>query len=77
MCMACEQQADFYREYFGAMLKRGVMPEGIDPADLEDLGLEIPPELMFALGRKSAPARMPEPQKPAANPFNCDNPDDE
>ena len=75
MCLACEEQAMFYRQYFGAMLKRGVMPEGIDPADLEDLGLEIPPELKFALSSKGA--AMPKPCKQAANPFNCDNPDDE
>jgi hypothetical protein len=68
MCLACEEQTEFYRQYFGAMLKRGVMPEGIDPADLEELGLEIPPELKFALGAKPA---TPAPR------FSCDNPDDE
>ena len=81
MCQACEEQDQFYRQYFGAMLARGIMPEGIDPADLEALGLDIPPELKYALGANTpakAAAQRPSPDSATpTNTFDCDSPDQE
>lgn len=61
MCMACDEQAMFYRAYLMDAVARGVIPEGFIAEDFEALGLPVPDEL----------------RKPAqrANPFTCDTPE--
>jgi hypothetical protein len=61
MCLACDEQAMFYRAYLQDAVARGVMPEGFIADDFEALGLAVPEQL-----RKSeAPGRK----------FTCDAPE--
>ena len=62
MCMACDEQAMFYRAYLQDSVARGVIPEGFVAEDFEALGLEVPEQL-----RKPVVA--------PANKFVCDTPE--
>lgn len=62
MCMACDEQAMFYRAYLMDAVARGVIPEGFIAEDFEALGLPVPEQL-----REKQPA--------PANAFSCDTPE--
>ncbi len=62
MCMACDEQAMFYRAYLQESVARGVIPEGFIAEDFEALGLAVPEQL-----------RKPKPTP--ANAFVCDTPE--
>jgi hypothetical protein len=63
MCMACDDQAMFYRAWLQDAAARGVIPEGITAEDFETYGLKVPD----ALARK--------PDAAPANAFACDSPE--
>lgn len=62
MCLACEDQAVFYRAYLQDAVARGVIPEGFIAEDFKALGLPVPEQLR-------TPASSPK------NPFACDAPE--
>ena len=64
MCLACEEDAMFFRYQLELAVARGEIPEGFEPADFEAAGLPVP-------GR-------PQPVAGASgNAFTCDSPDRE
>jgi hypothetical protein len=66
MCLACEEEAMFWRYQLEIAVERGEIPEGFEPADFEAAGLPVPP-------RRAPPIVRPKP----ANAFTCDSPDSE
>jgi hypothetical protein len=66
MCLACEEEAMFWRYQLEIAVERGEIPQGFEPADFEAAGLPVP-------GRR-APASKPV---SPANAFVCDSPDRE
>ena len=62
MCMACDEQAMFYRAYLMDAVARGVIPEGFIAEDFEALGLQVPEQLRE---KQPAPAKA----------FACDTPE--
>jgi len=64
MCLACEEDALFFRYQLELAVARGEIPEGFEPADFEAAGLPVP-------GRRQAATAPATP----ANPFSCDSPD--
>ena len=66
MCLACEEEAMFWRYQLEIAVERGEIPEGFEPADFEAAGLPVPPWRAPAMVR-------PKP----ANAFTCDSPDSE
>ena len=66
MCLACEEDAIFFRYQLELAVARGEIPEGFEPADFEAHGLPVP-------GRAKSTAAPVAP----ANPFICDSPDSE
>jgi hypothetical protein len=64
MCLACEEEAMFFRYQLEIAVERGEIPEGFEPADFEAAGLPIPK-------RRAATTAS------AASPFICDSPDRE
>jgi len=65
MCLACEEEAMFFRYQLELAVERGEIPEGFEPADFEAAGLPVP-------GR-----RAPKAPVAPANSFSCDSPDSE
>jgi hypothetical protein len=66
MCLACEEEALFWRYQLEIAVERGEIPEGFEPEDFEAAGLPVPP-------RRAAAAVRPT----SANTFSCDSPDRE
>jgi hypothetical protein len=66
MCLACEEEAMFFRYQLEIAVERGEIPEGFEPADFEAAGLPIPPRRASSVKRVSA-----------ASAFTCDSPDRE
>ena len=66
MCLACEEEAMFFRYQLELAVARGEIPEGFEPADFEAAGLPVP-----GRGQGAAVKHAP------ANPFACDSPDSE
>jgi hypothetical protein len=64
MCLACEEEAMFFRYQLELAVERGEIPEGFEPADFEAAGLPVP-------------ARRASSSVSAANGFICDSPDRE
>jgi hypothetical protein len=64
MCLACEEEAMFFRYQLELAVARDEMPEGFEPEDFEAAGLPVP-------SRRQAAQSRP------ANPFTCDSPDAE
>ena len=64
MCLACEEEAMFWRYQLELAVERGEIPEGFEPADFEAAGLPVPAR------RAAAPVS-------AARGFTCDSPDRE
>ena len=62
MCMACDEQAMFYRAFLQDAVARGVIPDGFIAEDFEALGLPVPEQL-----RNAEPA--------PSNAFACDTPE--
>jgi hypothetical protein len=71
MCLACEEEAMFWRYQLELAVERGEIPEGFEPADFEAAGLPVP-------GRH-APVRRAVSSASASpvNAFTCDSPDRE
>jgi len=42
MCLACEEEAMFWRYQLEIAVERGEIPEGFEPADFEAAGLPVP-----------------------------------
>jgi len=66
MCLACEEEAMFWRYQLELAVERGEMPEGFEPADFEAAGLPVP-------GRRARSTAQASP----VNAFTCDSPDRE
>jgi len=66
MCLACEEEAMFWRYQLEIAVERGEIPEGFEPADFEAAGLPVP-------ARRAPSAARPGP----ASAFSCDSPDPE
>ncbi len=66
MCLACEDEAMFWRYQLEIAVERGEIPEGFEPADFEAAGLPVP-------GRRAPSTARPGP----ASAFSCDSPDPE
>jgi hypothetical protein len=62
MCMACDDQAMFFRAWLQDAAARGVMPEGVTAEDFTAFGLAMP-------------AQLAAKQEPARNAFACDSPE--
>lgn len=70
MCLACEEQALWWRYQLELAVTRGVIPDGVEAADFEALGLPVPgsPEAVALLaahppvGEAIAPADEPSTQ---------------
>ncbi|HYW61279.1 MAG TPA: hypothetical protein VE909_12175 [Xanthobacteraceae bacterium] len=71
MCLACEEQAYFFRLWCADFLARGEIPPGLTADDLQALGLPLPKPT--AGGRKRKHPKRPA---SAANSFACDSPDE-
>jgi hypothetical protein len=71
MCLACEEQAYFFRLWCADFLARGEIPPGLTVADLQALGLPLPKPA--ASGRKR---KLPKRPASAVNTFVCDSPDE-
>lgn len=61
MCLACEEEAAFWRYQIELAVERGEIPQGFEPADFLAFGLPVPP--------RRAPA------KASADAFTCDSPE--
>jgi hypothetical protein len=66
MCLACEEEAMFFRYQLELAVARDEMPEGFEPADFEAAGLPVP-------SRRA----QSNPRVAPANAFTCDSPDRE
>ena len=66
MCLACEEEAMFWRYQLEIAVERGEIPEGFEPADFEAAGLPVP-------GRRASSTARPNP----GSAFTCDSPDPE
>lgn len=64
MCLACEEDALWWRYQLEVAVANGEIPPGFAPEDFEAAGLPVPPKR----------AAVEAPAKPA-NPFVCDAPD--
>jgi hypothetical protein len=64
MCLACEEEALFFRYQLELAVAHDEIPDGFEPADFEAAGLPVP-------------SRRQAAQPLAANPFSCDSPDAE
>jgi hypothetical protein len=69
MCLACEEEAYFYRAYLVEFLARGEMPPGVTVDELTAMGLPLPGEWP-----KQEPEAKAQPAPVAA--FACDGPND-
>lgn len=67
MCLACEEEAYFFRLWCGDFLSRGEMPPGVTEEELQAMGLPLPDTAAKAKPSAST-AKMP------ANAFACDSP---
>ena len=71
MCLACEQQAYFFRLWCADFLARGEIPPGLTVEALQALGLPLPKPAVSD-GKQELPKRPAS----AANAFACDSPDE-
>jgi len=71
MCLACEEQAYFFRLWCADFLARGEIPPGLTVEDLQALGLPLPKPAASG-GKQELPKRPAS----AANAFACDSPDE-
>ena len=70
MCLACEEQDYFFRQWCVDFIARGEMPPGVTEEDLAAMGLRLPKP---ANRRHAAPPRGKIPRSGA---FVCDSPDE-
>ena len=71
MCLACEEEAMFWRYQLEIAVERGEIPEGFEPADFEAAGLPVPGR--HASARRASSTALPNP----GSAFTCDSPDPE
>ncbi len=69
MCLACEEQDYFFRQWCVDFIARGEMPPGVTEEDLAAMGLRLPKP---AIGVTPTATR----QESASGAFVCDSPDE-
>ncbi len=70
MCLACEEQEYFFRQWCGDFIARGEMPPGVTEEYLAAMGLPLPKPV--ATGPTPSAAR----QDSGLGAFVCDSPDE-
>ncbi len=70
MCLACEEQEYFFRQWCGDFIARGEMPPGVTEEDLAAMGLRLP---NVAATATTPPAARKD---SASGAFVCDSPDE-
>jgi hypothetical protein len=66
MCLACEEDAYFFRLWCADFLARGEMPPGVTQEDLQAMGLALPDAAKTTPSSADAGA--------SASAFSCDSP---